>query len=83
MYLESVNGFERRFGSSIGQIRPVGVPRPYTDGKIIRDDLFLMKDNEVVIQVVYYIAAWQTIDNLNGLDCIGHYGIIYTDKSVG
>jgi hypothetical protein len=82
MYLESVDGFEERFGSSIGQIRPVGVPRPYTDGKIIRDDRFLMKDNKVVIQVVDYIGAWQTIDNLNGLDCLGHYGIIYTDKGV-
>jgi hypothetical protein len=44
MYLESVNGFEQRFGSSIGHIRPKESYRPYTDGKIIRDDLFLMKE---------------------------------------
>ena len=82
MYLESVNGFEQRFGSSIGHIRPKESYRPYTDGKIIRDDLFLMKDNKVVIQVVDYIVAWETIDNLNGFHCLGHYGIIYTDKGV-
>lgn len=77
MNLEYVEGFEQRYGSSIKSIRNIDEIRPYTDGEIIRDDLFLMKGKNIVIQIVDYIAAWKTIDNLNGLDCLGHYGIIY------
>lgn len=77
MNLEYVEGFDERYGSSFNNIRPMMTNLPYSDGKIIRDDLFLMKKNKIVIQVVDYIIAWQTIDNLNGLDCLGHYGIIY------
>jgi hypothetical protein len=80
MYLEPVEGFDQRYGPSIKNIRPAYSTRPYTNGQILRDDLFLMKGDKVVIQVVDYIVAYQTLGAQMGFDCLGHYGILYTDK---
>jgi hypothetical protein len=78
--LEHVEGFDQRYGPSIKNIRPAYSTRPYTNGQILRDDLFLMKGDKVVIQVVDYIVAYQTLGAQMGFDCQGHYGILYTDK---
>jgi DNA polymerase I len=80
--LEHVEGFDQRYGPSIKNIRPAYSTRPYTNGQILRDDLFLMKGDKVVIQVVDYIVAYQTLGAQMGFDCQGHYGILYTDKGL-
>ena len=80
-FLESVDGFEERYGDSIKNIRPVSSPRPYSEGKLVRDDLFLMKDQTVVLQFIDYITSFTSLGGgSTGLSCLGDYGIIYLSE---
>lgn len=43
------------------------------ENKIVRDDLFIMKGDKVVTQIVDFIAYYRSIDGATGFNCLPYY----------
>lgn len=66
-YWMGVGDFKMRFGEKKTLFRST------VDGKIVRDDLFILKNDKVVAQMVDYTALQKGFDGPTGYDCIGYY----------
>lgn len=68
MIFESVDGFEVKFGVNKSWQRS-----DVHYNKIMRDDVFLVKNNAVVVQLVDYVLVLKGIGGPSGFDCLGFY----------
>ena len=66
-YWMDVGDFKMRFGEKKTFFRSS------VDGKIIRDDLFILKHDKVVAQMVDFVASQRGFDGDTSYNCIGYY----------
>jgi hypothetical protein len=68
---EPVDGFSRVYGEGKAD------SRHFTDDKIVRNDIFLMKGEKTVVQLVDFTVAFQTIETKTGFSCLRFVPSLY------
>ena len=53
--------------------------RPNVDNKIVRNDVFVVKGDKVVAQIIDYIYQYRSIDGLTSFNCLN----LYKDLVIG
>ncbi len=74
--IEAVPGFEERYGSALSE------KRQFVDDKVIRDDVFITFNGNVVAQYVDFTASLRSIDGATGLTCLSLYPELYEGKAI-
>ncbi len=68
---EFVEGFEYRFGNNLESTRKS------VSGKIIGNDIYLIKNKKLAVQFVDFFASYNSIGSKTNFDCTGLYPDLY------
>lgn len=63
----SIGDFTMTFGDNRSR------SRPSIDGKIVRNDIFIIKGDKTVVQIVDFLGQYRGIDGVTALNCLGLY----------
>lgn len=72
--IEAVPGFEQKYGANLAD------DRDFPEGRIARNDVFIVRGKQIVAQYVDFIGRFSGIDGSTNLYCLGQYPELYSKE---